>query len=115
MNPLIDVNETHLLVDQQLKGDAQDYQLGSIHPKINVILRKKQPQLDLVTFLHGACFAPVASTWVKAIKNGHFTTWPGLTPELVTKHLPTSVHTAKWVFIRLDLFGFDTGFQLTQR
>ena len=95
LEPLIDVNETHFLVDQQLKEDAQDCQLGRIHPKINVILRKKQPQLDLITFLHGACFAPVTSTWVKAIKNGHFTTWPGLTSELVTKYLPTSVYTAK--------------------
>ena len=78
LEPLIDVNETHFLVDQQLKEDAQDCQLGSIHPKINVILRKKQPQLDLVTFLHGACFAPVTSTWVKAIKMGTLQRGQGL-------------------------------------
>ena len=37
-------------------------------PKINVMLRKNKTKKDLVTFLHGAVFAPVASTWVKAIK-----------------------------------------------
>ena len=95
MNDLIDVNETNILVEQQLKRDMQDFKLASITPTLNVIIRKKQPQLDLVNFLHGACFAPVASTWIKAIRNGHFATWPGLTPELVTKHLPTSVYTAK--------------------
>ena len=34
-------------------------------------------------------------TWIEAIKNGHYATWPGLTPELVAKHLPdTSEETA---------------------
>ena len=94
-NDLIDLNETNILVDKQLNQDTKDFQLARLTPSINVIIRKKQPKLDLVTFFHGACFAPVASTWIKAIKNGHFTSWPGLTPELVTKHLPTSVYTAK--------------------
>ena len=33
--------------------------------------------------------------WVKAIKKNHFTTWPGLTEQLVSKHLPKSVATAE--------------------
>ena len=61
-------------MDQQLKQDSKDLQLANIYPAINVIIRKKQPQLDLVTFLHGACFAPVASTWIKAIRNRNFAT-----------------------------------------
>ena len=28
------------------------------------------------------------ATWKKAIENGHFTTWPGLTPAAVEKYLP---------------------------
>ena len=67
-NDLIDLNETNILVDKQLNQDTKDFQLARLTPSINVIIRKKQPKLDLVTFFHGACFAPVASTWIKAIK-----------------------------------------------
>jgi hypothetical protein len=27
---------------------------------------------DLINYLHDACFSPVKSTWIKAIKNGNF-------------------------------------------
>jgi hypothetical protein len=43
---------------------------------------------DLVRFLHAAAFSPVKDTWLKAIRAGHFATWPGLTEDLVRKHLP---------------------------
>ena len=34
-------------------------------------------------------------TWTKAINAGYFATWPGLTSELVRKHLPKLLATAK--------------------
>jgi hypothetical protein len=37
----------------------------------------------------------VPSTWITAINNGHFATWPGLTADLVRKHLPRSTATVK--------------------
>jgi hypothetical protein len=43
---------------------------------------------DLVRFLHAAAFSPVPDTWLKAIRAGHFATWPGLTEDLVRKDLP---------------------------
>ena len=49
----------------------------------------------LVHFLHMACFIPVVDTWCKAIDTGYFTTWTGLTSNLVCKHLPKSIKTAK--------------------
>jgi hypothetical protein len=52
-------------------------------------------QTDLVTYLHAACGSPVPSTWIKAIRNGHFATWPGLTTKLVTEKLPKSISTVK--------------------
>jgi hypothetical protein len=52
-------------------------------------------QAALVSFLHTAAGSPVPSTWVRAIHAGHFATWPGLTAELVHKHLPPSLATAK--------------------
>jgi hypothetical protein len=30
-------------------------------------------QKDLINYLHAACFSPVKSTWITAIKNGNFT------------------------------------------
>ena len=51
--------------------------------------------VDLVKYYHQACWSPSKTTWVKAIKNNFFTTWPGLTAELVQKFLPKSEHTIK--------------------
>jgi hypothetical protein len=45
--------------------------------------------------LHAACFSPVKSTWITAIKNGHFTSWPVLTEQAVGKHLSKSTSTTK--------------------
>ena len=50
---------------------------------------------DLVQYLHRAAFSPVVSTWTRAIDAGFFATWPGLTSDLVRKHLPKSLATAK--------------------
>jgi hypothetical protein len=38
---------------------------------------------DLVTYLHRCCYSPTTSSWLKAIKNGFFTTWPGLDETIV--------------------------------
>jgi hypothetical protein len=45
--------------------------------------------------IHAACFSPVKSTWIKAIKNGNFPSWPGLNEHAVEKHLSKSTSTAK--------------------
>ena len=50
---------------------------------------------DLLQFLHRAAFIPVVLTWKNSINAGYFTMWPGLTSELVRKHLPKSLATAK--------------------
>jgi hypothetical protein len=47
----------------------------------------------LINYLHAACFSPVNSTWINAIKNGNFTLWPGLTEQSVVKHLSKSTTT----------------------
>jgi hypothetical protein len=52
-------------------------------------------QKYLINCLHDACFSPVKSTWITAIKNGHFTSWPGLTEHAVEKHLSKSTSTTK--------------------
>jgi hypothetical protein len=50
---------------------------------------------DLINYLHVACFSPVKSTWIKAIKNGNFLSWPGLNEHSVEKYLSKSTSTAK--------------------
>jgi hypothetical protein len=52
-------------------------------------------QKDLINYLHAACFSPVKSTWITSIKNGNFTSWPGLTEHAVEKHLSKSTSTTK--------------------
>jgi hypothetical protein len=52
-------------------------------------------QKDLINYLHAACFSPIKSTWIKAIKNGNFSSWPGLNEHSVEKYLSKSTSTAK--------------------
>ena len=63
-------------------------------PQVNNVyeLNKKR---DIVTYLHKAAFSPVPSTWIEAIDKGFFNTWPGLTAQLVKKHLLKSPATVK--------------------
>eukprot|EP00957_Ditylum_brightwellii_P206294 15347724-Ditylum_brightwellii.AAC.1 len=50
---------------------------------------------DTVNYLHAAAFFPCIKTWKKAITAGYFTTWPGLTVDMVNKYLDKSMSTAK--------------------
>ena len=74
---------------------------------INVIIRKDKSKHDLIVYLHAACFSPTKTTFINAIKKNFLTTWPGLTADLVNKHLPTSVHTAKG-HIKQELQGLQS-------
>jgi hypothetical protein len=57
------------------------------NPSLAVIINKKRTHAELIQYLHAACFSPVKSTFEKAIKKNFFKTWPGLTPQLVSKYL----------------------------
>ena len=50
---------------------------------------------DLTMYYHRAAFSPVPTTFITSINNGNFSTCPGLTAELISKHLPKSLATAK--------------------
>jgi len=52
-------------------------------------------QANLSAFLHAACFSPAISTFRAAIQAGYFTTWPGLTDQLVVQQLQPSAATIK--------------------
>jgi hypothetical protein len=62
---------------------------------VNAILRLDQTKSELAQYLYSACFSPTPSTFIQAINKGHFTTWPGLTADLIKNHLPQSNVTVK--------------------
>jgi hypothetical protein len=53
----------------------------------NSMIRSKQTKSKLPAFLHGCAFSPTISTFLRAIRCGHFSSWPGLSESLITKHL----------------------------
>jgi hypothetical protein len=74
-------------VDLKHRFETKQVQCNHAHDSIN--------QKDLINYLHAACFSPPKSTWITAIKNGHFTSWPGLTEHAVEKYLSKSTSTTK--------------------
>ena len=61
----------------------------------NGIIRAKTTATDLVDFHHRSLGSPSISTLTQAIQNGFLSSFPGLTTELVRRHLPKSTATAK--------------------
>ena len=52
-------------------------------------------QQDLAFFYHQILCCPIKHTLLQAIKDGYFSTWPGLTEKLISKYLLESGITAK--------------------
>ena len=50
---------------------------------------------NFVSYLHRVAFSLVISTWTSVIDAGYYTPWPGLTSQLVRKHLPKALATAQ--------------------
>ena len=49
----------------------------------------------LVKYFHAAAGFPVKDTWLKAIKNGNYESWPGLTYQNARKYCPSADDTLK--------------------
>ena len=49
----------------------------------------------LVKYFHAAAGFPVKDTWLKAIKNNNYASWPGLTYENARKYCPSADETLK--------------------
>ena len=54
---------------------------------------RAQPQL--IRYYHAAAGFPTKPQWIKAIKNGHYSSWPHLTAAAVRRSFPESVETWK--------------------
>ena len=50
---------------------------------------------DQINYLYAACFSPPKSTFLHAILQGFFVTFPNLTAKLVSKYLIKSIASAK--------------------
>ena len=48
-------------------------------------------KVDLATYLHLCAWLPVVNSWTKAIDRVFYLTWPGITSQLIKKHLPKSM------------------------
>jgi hypothetical protein len=48
-----------------------------------------------IRYLHATAGIPTKDFWIKAIKNGNYATWPGITTEAVNCHFPESIETQK--------------------
>jgi hypothetical protein len=48
-----------------------------------------------IQYLHVAAGFPTKDPWIKAIKHGNYTAFPGITAEAVNKRFPESVETQK--------------------
>ena len=59
----------------------------------NVYELRAQPQL--IRYYHVAAGFPTQRTWLKAIVNGHYQSWVGLTEAAVRRHFPESTETWK--------------------
>ena len=54
----------------------------------NVYELKTQP--ELLRYYHVAAGFPTKPTWLAAIRNNHYKSWPGLTDKMVSKYFPDS-------------------------
>ena len=61
----------------------------------NGILHQDITKRELAQYFQASAFSPVKSTFVAAINNGHFNSWPGLSASLISKYLPQSPFTVK--------------------
>ena len=59
----------------------------------NVFELKKQP--EMVRYYHAAAEFPTKPTWIKAINNKQYASWPGLTSDIVQKYHPGHVRKFK--------------------
>ena len=64
-------------------------------PAAYVVLCYNKPNSELAAYLHAVAGYTTKSSFLQAIHNGNFTSWPGLTADLISKHLLPSIATAK--------------------
>jgi hypothetical protein len=67
----------------------------TVRHSANGAIQHGKTKQDLSGYLHGSAYSPVPSTFLWAINKGFFHSLPGLTTDLVNKHLDKSLATSK--------------------
>ena len=80
-----------------LLGDSTTVSINLPYPTDIVanVMTNSYSKRDLAQFHHQTLLSPPKSTLITAIDNGQLSTFPGLTKELIQKHLPPSTATDK--------------------
>jgi len=66
-----------------------------INHNINFIITKDKSKTELAQFIHATLFSPAIDTLIKAIRNGHLVTFPGIHTLNFEKLLKTTMATEK--------------------
>ena len=72
-----------------------DVRVGDQKENVNMIIRRDKTKTDLAEYLHKCAFSPSLSTFQRAIRKGHFLTWPGINDINFEKYIKNLVPTAK--------------------
>ena len=72
-----------------------DINISNKHESANIILQQDRTKSDYATYIHACMYSPAKSTLLQAIKKGYLVGFPGVTSELINKHLLPSPATAK--------------------
>ena len=62
---------------------------------VNAIIRKDKSKSELASYLHACAGSPPISSFIRAVKNGNFATWPGINDINFAKFLDPTIATAK--------------------
>ena len=72
----------------EILGDIDQPSIEHLH---NIYDLKVQP--EIIRYYHVAAGFPTKPTWIKAIINGHYSTWTGLTTKNASKYFPEADET----------------------
>jgi hypothetical protein len=86
-----DTNGLWRLSTDEEKGTLSTQKTKEVAANVYTLPSIKQA----IRYLHAAAGFPTKDTWIKAITNGNYITWPRLTVEMVRRHYPDSVETLK--------------------
>ena len=81
--------DVHFPTKQLTEHYAKRAIKGSKH--LNLIIHRDKTKQELAAYLHACAFSPPKSTFLNAIANNNFITWPGLSTSLIRRMvLPTA-------------------------
>jgi hypothetical protein len=87
-------NDTVIITGARVPNGLWSIPLDTSAPhQANGILRLDKSHAELAIYHHTTLGSPAPSTLLRAIRCGHLTTFPGLTTQLISKHLPPSIAT----------------------